>query len=63
MPYIKSVYHLRESNKFEYRFAGAYGKSGEKKARTNPSPEQIKRQNQWTRQRKFEYIIEDNFYG
>lgn len=62
MPYIKSVYHLRESNKFEYKFAGMYGKSGEKKARTNPSPEQIKRQNQWTRQRKIEYLIEDNFY-
>ena len=62
MPYIKSVYHLRESNKFEYRFAGMYGKSGEKKDKVNHSPELIKKQNQWNRERRMEYLIEDNFF-
>lgn len=62
MPFTQYTYYLRESIKHEYKFCGVYGKGGEKKAKTKATPEQVKKQNQWTRARRLEYLIENNFF-
>lgn len=62
MAYLRKKYDLKSSTEYEYCFAGKYGKKGEKRGkRKRASPEQIKKQNQWSRKKKLRRLIEYNF--
>lgn len=62
MAYIKDTYELGEYMAYEYKFVGRNGAKGEKREkRRKATPEQMARQNQWTRQKKMTYTIRANF--
>lgn len=55
-------YELGEYMAYEYKFVGRNGAKGEKREkRRKATPEQMARQNQWTRQKKMTYTIRANF--
>lgn len=62
MAYIRKFYDSGKSRGYEYCFAGMYGRKGERRTkRRKATPEQIKKQNQWTRKKKYRWLIEYNF--
>ena len=62
MAYIKDEFIFPNSVEIEIKWAGNYGAKGEKRApRENITPEQIKKQNQWRRERDYRRKIKMNF--
>lgn len=62
MAYIKKIYRFRDSNEYEYAYAGKYGAKGEKRAKKKkPTKEQVKRQNQRNREIRYRRLIKANF--
>ena len=62
MAYVEYKYVFDDSIEYEYRFCGHYGQKGEKRApRSRPSTEQMKRQNQWSRQKHLRRKVKLNF--
>ena len=62
MAYVEYRYVFRDSIEYEYRFCGHYGQRGERRSpRTRPSTEQMKRQNQWSRQKYLRRKVKLNF--
>lgn len=56
------VYRFEDAICWEYKWVGEFGKKGEKRApHKKPSPEQMKYQNQWNREKRIRYLIYDNF--
>lgn len=56
------VYRFRNSNEYEYKFVGKFGKKGEKrKRRERPTPEQMARQNQRNRENRVRRKAKANF--
>lgn len=63
MAYIEKIYDLGSSREYEYCFSGKYGKKGEKRSkRQRASPDQIQKQNQWSRKKRLRRIVEYNFH-
>ena len=62
MAHRRDVYRYYNSNEFEYKYVGNYGAKGEKRApRKKASPEQIKKQNQYNKQKTTRRLIKANF--
>ena len=50
--YVQKTFFFEDSTEYEYKFAGKYGAKGEKRQKKEKAtPEQIRRQNQWNRQK------------
>lgn len=64
MAYWKDKWVFLNSNEYEYKFAGKYGAKGEKRSkRKKATPEQIKKQNQFNREKKLRRLIKKNFFS
>lgn len=62
MAYWKDIWRFKNSNEYEYKYAGKYGAKGEKReARKKATPDQIKKQNQLNREKKMRRLIKANF--
>lgn len=62
MAYKKKIYRFKDSNEYEYTYAGKYGAKGEKrKPKKKISKEQIKRQNQKNKETRIRRLIKANF--
>lgn len=62
MAYTKKIYCFKDSNEYEYTYAGRYGAKGEKRAtKKKLTKEQIKRQNQQNRVIRYRRLIKANF--
>ena len=62
MAYKKDTWVFPGSIEHEYKFAGRYGAKGEKRSqRQQASKEQIKKQNQWIREKRMRRLIKANF--
>ena len=60
--YWQDTWRFRNSNEYEFKYAGKYGAKGEKRAeRKRASPEQIKKQNQTNRENTVRRLIKENF--
>ena len=61
--YWKDTYEFLNSNDIEYKWEGKYGAKGEKRQKKKKAtPEQIKKQNQWKKEREVWRKIRWNFY-
>ena len=61
--YWKDTYEFLNSNDIEYKWEGKYGAKGEKRQKKKKAtPEQIKRQNQWRKEREVWRKIRWNFF-
>lgn len=62
MAYSKKIYRFKDSNEYEYTYAGKYGAKGEKRQKKKKlTKEQIRRQNQKNREIRYRRIIKANF--
>ena len=62
MAYSKKVYFFRDSNEYEYTYAGKYGAKGEKRAKKKKlTKEQIRKQNQKNKEIRIRRLIKANF--
>lgn len=62
MAYCVDIYRFPSSIEYEYKWAGNYGAKGEQRApRCKASPEQIKKQNQWKREKYSKRLMKLNF--
>ena len=62
MAYTQYTFDLGEYTAYEIKFVGRNGAKGEKRAkRDKATPEQVKRQNQWLKEKKIKYVIIANF--
>ena len=62
MPYQKKKWTFKKSNEVEINFNGKYGAPGERRAkRVKATPEQIRKQNQWNREKRVRRLIKANF--
>lgn len=62
MAYRKKVYRFKDSNEYEYIYAGKYGAKGEKRAKKKQlTKEQIKKQNQKNKEIRTRRLIKANF--
>ncbi len=62
MAYIKDEFIFPNSVEVEIKWAGNYGAKGEKRAsREKATPEQIKKQNQWNREKEYRRRVKMNF--
>lgn len=60
--YIRHIWDFGDTIEIEEKHTGRYGAKGQKREkREKPSPEDIKRQNQWKRKRDVRRIIKWNF--
>ncbi len=60
--YIRQIWDFGDTIEIEEKHTGRYGAKGQKREkREKPSPEDIKRQNQWKRERDVRRIIKWNF--
>ena len=64
--YWKDTYEFLNSNDIEYKWEGKYGAKGEKRQKKKKAtPEQIKKQNQWKKERevwrKIDVDLEDYY--
>lgn len=63
MAYWMDTWRFPNSIEYEYKFAGNYGAKGEKREkRQKVTPEQIKKQNQYNREKKVRRLIKENFF-
>ena len=65
MAYRKDVYRYGKYTEYEFKFKGKYGAKGEKRApKQKATPEQIRKQNQWKKEKLVLRLIRANFtYG
>lgn len=62
MGYIVDIYKFPDSTEYEFKWAGNYGAKGEKRrAKVNPTPEQVRKQNQWKREKYSRRVLKLNF--
>lgn len=62
MAYWKDKWTFTNSTEYEYKFAGKYGAKGEKRAkRKKATPEQIRKQNQYNKEKRMRRLIKANF--
>lgn len=62
MAYIEDTYDIKSWREHEIRFAGQYGKKGERRGeRSKATPEQIARQNQKNREKRLTRVLRANF--
>lgn len=62
MAYHKDTWEFAYSVEYEYKYAGKYGAKGEKRrARKKATPEQVKRQNQYNREKAVRRLMKANF--
>lgn len=62
MAYDRKIYRFPGSIEQEYTYAGKYGAKGEKREkRKKATPEQVKKQNQWNREKKMRHLMKANF--
>lgn len=62
MAYTQYTFDLGEYTAYEIKFVGRNGAKGERRAkRDKATPEQVKRQNQWLKEKKIKYVIIANF--
>lgn len=62
MGYRADIYYFTNSIEYEYKFAGAYGAKGEKRApRKKATPEQVRYQNEVNRINRMRRLIKANF--
>lgn len=62
MAYWLDTWSFTNSIEYEYKFAGAYGAKGEKRAdKKKATPEQIKKQNQLNKEKRMRRVIKANF--
>lgn len=62
MGYLIDKWYLRNSIEYEYKYVGNYGAKGEKRGpKRKATPEQIKRQNQYYREKTVRRTIKLNF--
>lgn len=60
--YWKDTYRFLRSIEYEYKYPGRYGAKGEKRQkREKKTPEQIAKQNQLNREKKYRRLIKANF--
>lgn len=60
--YWRDVWRFPTSNENEFKFPGKYGAKGEKRLpKKKATPEQVKKQNQWNREKKVRRLIKANF--
>lgn len=56
------IWKFKNHIEYEYKYAGKYGAKGEKREkRKKPTPEQVKLQNQWLREKKMRRVLAANF--
>ena len=61
--YVKDSWYLGNYIEHELKYPGNYGAKGEKrKKKTKPTPEQIRRQNQYNREVKYRRLLRFNFF-
>ncbi|MBR1701916.1 MAG: hypothetical protein IJ716_08170 [Lachnospiraceae bacterium] len=62
MAYIKKTYRFHGSNEMEFSYKGKYGAKGEKRQKKKKAtPEQIRKQNQWNREKRMRRLMKENF--
>ena len=62
MAYITDEYHFPNSIEVEHKWAGRYGAKGEKRSpKEKATPEQVKKQNQWNREKTYRRKVKQNF--
>lgn len=60
--YWKDTWRFKNSNEYEYKYAGKYGAKGEKRAKKKkPTKEQIAKQNQRNKEKHLRRVIKANF--
>lgn len=60
--YWKDTWRFPGSNEYEYKYAGKYGAKGERRAkRKKATPDQIKKQNQFNKEKRMRRLIKANF--
>lgn len=60
--YWTDIFRFPQSNEYEIKYAGRYGAKGEKRQkREKATPEQIAKQNQLNREKKYRRLIKANF--
>ncbi len=61
--YVKDSWYLINHIEHEFKYPGNYGAKGEKrKKKMKPTPEQIKKQNQYNREVKYRRLLRLNFF-
>ena len=62
MAYKKYTYNFPGSKEVEYKYKGRYGAKGEKREKKKKAtPDQIRRQNQWNREKRMRRLMKANF--
>lgn len=62
MGYRLDIYRFRGSTEYEYKYAGNYGAKGEKRApKQKRTPENIRRQNLYNREKSVRHLLNANF--
>lgn len=62
MAYTRDTWTFPDSLEHEYKYMGKYGAAGEKRAeKRKPTKEQIRKQNQWMREKMMRRLIKANF--
>ena len=62
MAYIKKTYRFHGSNEMEFSYKGKYGAKGEKRQKKKKATsEQIRKQNQWNREKRMRRLMKANF--
>ena len=62
MAFHKDLWEFADSAEYEFKYAGKYGAKGEKRrARKKATPEQVKKQNQYTRENTARRLMKANF--
>lgn len=62
MAYNKKTYRFWGSNEIDFVYKGRYGAKGEQRQKKKKAtPEQVKRQNQWNRERRMRRLMKENF--
>lgn len=60
--YNRNFYRFKNSNEYEFSWVGKYGAPGEKRQKKRkPTPEQVRKQNQFNRVNKVRRLIKANF--
>ena len=60
--YNRNLYRFKTSNEYEFSWVGKYGAPGEKRQKKRkPTPEQVRKQNQFNRVNKVRRLIKANF--
>ena len=62
MAHRKDIWRFKNSNEYEYKWIGNYGAKGEKRSpRKKATKEQIKKQNQYNKEKTIRRVIKANF--